>query len=48
MCLSAKELEELLMDTGNKLLNPPSSIDALLNALDVRLHFFSLYISSYA
>ncbi|XP_022953544.1 uncharacterized protein LOC111456055 isoform X1 [Cucurbita moschata] len=34
MCLSAKELEELLMDTGNKLLNPPSSIDALLNALD--------------
>ncbi|XP_022991479.1 uncharacterized protein LOC111488082 isoform X2 [Cucurbita maxima] len=34
MCLSTKELEEMLMDTGNKLLNPPSSIDALLKALD--------------
>ncbi|KAG6728148.1 hypothetical protein I3842_02G158800 [Carya illinoinensis] len=34
MTSSEGELEELLKETGNKLLNPPSSIDELLNLLD--------------
>ncbi|KAF5453295.1 hypothetical protein F2P56_028207 [Juglans regia] len=34
MTSSEGELEEQLKETGNKLLNPPSSIDELLNLLD--------------
>lgn len=52
---SEKELEEQLKEIGNELLNPPSSIDALLKALDVRICFFFLppfllflYASCYA
>lgn len=52
MNLSEKELEEQLKEIGSELLKPPSSIDALLKALDVRMRFLilciALYVSFYA
>lgn len=44
MSSSEKELEEQLKEIGSELLNPPSSIDALLKALDVRMCFFFLIL----
>ena len=39
MNLSEKELEEQLKEIGSELLKPPSSTDALLKGLDVRMRF---------
>lgn len=33
---TGKELEEKLLEAGNKLLDPPSSVDELLSLLDVK------------
>lgn len=40
MVVNEIELQEQLKETGNRLLDPPSSIDELLNLLDV-MHLFS-------
>jgi len=34
-----KELEQQLLEAGNKLLNPPPSVDELLSLLDVSPKF---------
>lgn len=39
---SERELEEQLKEAGNKLLEPPSSIDELLPLLDVSPNFSSI------
>lgn len=41
------ELEEQLINAGNKLLDPPSDLDELLPLLDVRTFFFLLVALSY-
>jgi hypothetical protein len=45
---SETELEERLKEAGNSLLNPPSSVDDLLDSLDVMSHHpFHLFIYLY-
>lgn len=45
MTSSDTELEEQLKEAGNKLLDPPSSVDELLNLLDVMTLFPYMNIS---
>lgn len=45
MSASDKELEEQLAEAGNKLLQPPSSLDELITLLDVSLFLIFLFAS---
>ena len=45
MTSSDTDLEEQLKEAGNKLLDPPSSVDELLNLLDVMTLFPCMNIS---
>jgi hypothetical protein len=45
MTSSESDLEEQLKEAGNKLLDPPSSVDDLLNLLDVMTLFPYVNIS---
>ena len=47
MASSDGELEEQLLQAGNKLVDPPSSVDELLSLLDVKaLIFCSNFVTS--
>lgn len=46
MASSDKELEQQLMDAGNKLLEPPDSVDELLPLLDVSFTLFIPYLKN--
>jgi len=46
MASADKKLEKELLEAGNKLLNPPSSVDILLRLLRVNTLFF--FISHFA
>ena len=43
-----KELEEQLREAGNKLVDPPSSVDELLPLLDVSVLFFSFSVNRFS
>lgn len=47
MTSAEADLEEQLKEAGNKLLSPPSSIDGLLNLLDVTNPFTFLLAFAY-
>lgn len=44
MATTDKELEEQLLEAGNKLADPPSSVEELLSLLDVISHLFPLKV----
>lgn len=43
MTSADKELEEQLLEAGNRLLDPPSSVEELLPLLDVRTLYFKFF-----